>query len=194
MKSILLVLLAPLYSFAQSVVSSGPIRNALIYDELETEKIIEYISTNGQHIKLGDTLRIGKPYKGSRRFSTICSGKNSLAEELIYGVEFLHRRAAADLFIITSIRQRKSNKSGKPPRVLVYGINPLMADYNRDRTIVNYEDAIAIGEVLGLDDKPLSRAEAIEKLKEAKELLELGVITEAEYDLQKERYSKIILN
>jgi hypothetical protein len=61
----------------------------------------------------------------------------------------------------------------------------------QNRTVHNYEMAIEIGEVSN-PKRAMTRAEAIAKLKESKELLDLEMIKQAEYDALKAKLAPII--
>lgn len=65
-----------------------------------------------------------------------------------------------------------------------YGLLPVLIDY---------ETALELGEIKNPDGK-LNRDEAIAKLKEAKELLDLGVISEKEYNDLKTELTPTIVN
>ena len=59
--------------------------------------------------------------------------------------------------------------------------------------LIDYETALELGEIKNLKNK-LTKGQAIAKLKEAKELLELDVITQADYDKLKSELTPLILN
>jgi len=59
------------------------------------------------------------------------------------------------------------------------------------RTIGNLEKAILLGEIIS-PNAPMTRAEAIAKLKESKELLDLEIISQEEYDNLKVELTPII--
>jgi len=65
-----------------------------------------------------------------------------------------------------------------------YGLIPVLIDY---------DTALEVGEIKN-PNKKLTKEEAIAKLKEAKELLELGIITQEDYDKLKSEMTPIILN
>jgi hypothetical protein len=56
---------------------------------------------------------------------------------------------------------------------------------------IDFEEAIATGEI---QSKGFTKETAIAKLKEAKDLLDLGLMKQADYDKLKESLTKYILN
>lgn len=68
------------------------------------------------------------------------------------------------------------------------GTNTAMGKYG---SILNLEKAISMGEIIN-PNSPMTRAEAIAKLKESKDLLELEMMTQEEYDKLKSKLAPII--
>jgi chaperonin cofactor prefoldin len=64
---------------------------------------------------------------------------------------------------------------------------------NKYLSVMDTELAIESGEIL-LKNRKMTRDEAIAKLKESKELLDLGIIESAEYEKLKEELTPIIIN
>jgi hypothetical protein len=134
----------------------------------------EYYTKNGDILKLGDTLIIGIPIselgftyisQGGQRVSNTLSEKKILIDKLkTYG--------------------SKSNGYKMYAHFKGYGLLPVLIDY---------ETAFELGEIKNPNAK-LTKKQAIEKLKEAEELLDLGVLKEEEYLKTKEKLTKIILN
>ena len=69
--------------------------------------------------------------------------------------------------------------------------NPKL-DIFAGRTVLDIEKAINFREIVH-PNAPLSRDEAIAKLKEGNDLLNLGLITEEEYEVLKKELSPIIM-
>ena len=63
--------------------------------------------------------------------------------------------------------------------------------YSR-KTILNIEKALSSGEIFN-ENAPLSREDAIKKLKESKDLMELDFISKEEYEELRKKLSPIIL-
>ena len=71
------------------------------------------------------------------------------------------------------------------PNGRAFGINKYMS-------VVDYEKSVLAGEIKS-KNAPLTRDEAIAKLKESKDLLDLGIIDQAAYDKLKSELTPIIL-
>jgi hypothetical protein len=59
-------------------------------------------------------------------------------------------------------------------------------------TVTNLEPALESGEIIA-KNRPMNRAEAIAKLKESKDLLDLGLLKVEEYDKIKAKLTPIIM-
>ena len=59
-------------------------------------------------------------------------------------------------------------------------------------TILNLEQALTTGELLN-PNQPLTKEEAIKKLKESKDLMELGLLSKKEYNRLKKELTPLIL-
>lgn len=60
-------------------------------------------------------------------------------------------------------------------------------------SVTDYEKSVLAGEIKSLN-APLTRDEAIAKLKESKDLLDLGIIELEEYEKLKKELTPIIIN
>ena len=60
------------------------------------------------------------------------------------------------------------------------------------RTVIDIDKALEFNEIVN-ENRPLSRSEAISKLKESKDLFELGLLSEKEYNQIKKKLTPIIL-
>lgn len=133
-----------------------------------------YQTKNGFEIKVGDTLKLGVPTsdlgftyisQNGQRVSNTLAGKDVVIDKLkTYG--------------------NKRNGFKMYAHFKGYGLLPVLIDY---------ETALELGEIKNPDGK-LTRDQAISKLKEAKELLDLGVISEKEYNDLKKELTPIITN
>jgi hypothetical protein len=169
-----------------------------------------YKAKNGMEINIGDTLIIGEPSSLTTQtgltgtetvFSFILMGSLGLSQFSIFagGGQSLNIPASSrgDKIIIEKIfvNKYKSKKASEIPIV----INTRMSNMEKtkimtagsQRTITNIEKALSMGEII-LKNAPLTRQQAIEKLKEAKELLELDIILQSEYDALKKELTPII--
>ena len=60
------------------------------------------------------------------------------------------------------------------------------------RTVIDIDKALEFNEIVN-ENRPLSRLEAIAKLKESKDLFELGLLSEKKYNQIKKKLTPIIL-
>lgn len=133
-----------------------------------------YITKNNDSLKIGDTLTIGIPTsdlgftyisQGGQRVSNMLSEKKVIINKLkTYG--------------------NKTNGFKLYAHFKGYGLIPVLIDY---------ETAFELGEIKNSNAK-LTRKQAIEKLKELKELLDLGIINNEEYEKLKSELKPIIMN
>ena len=81
----------------------------------------------------------------------------------------------------------------KNPKVEVNSIKGFskMLSHSR-KTIVDIEQALSSGEIVN-PNAPLSRQEAIKKLKESKDLMEIDLLSKEDYEKLKEKLTPIIL-
>ena len=133
----------------------------------------EYLSKNNDIIKIGDTLIIGNP-TSDLGFTYIFQGGQRVSNTL-----------TTKKVIVTKIKSYGNQENGYKVYVHFtgYGIIPVLIDY---------ETAFELGEILNPKSK-ISRKQAIVKLKETKELLDLGVINIEQYEKEKAELIKIIL-
>ena len=122
----------------------------------------EYVAKSGDHIKIGDTLIIGTPTsnlgftyisQGGQRVSNTLSGKKIVIDQLkTYGT--------------------KSQGYKMYAQFKGFGLVPVLIDYDA---------AFETGEIKNHNAK-LTKEQAIKKLKEAKDLFDLQVISQQEYN------------
>ncbi|MDW5288748.1 hypothetical protein [Formosa sp. PL04] len=132
-----------------------------------------YLTKTGDSLKVGDTLTIGIP-TSDLGFTYITQGgqrvSNSLADKKV---------------IVHKLKTYGSAKSGYKMYVLFkgYGIN----------VFIDYDTALELGEINN-PNKKLTKTEAINKLKEGKDLLDLELITQDDYDKLKSELTPLIIN
>lgn len=169
MKKILLLLFALFFtaSFSQE--------NRAIYGEVTTRGTFdEYLSKNGDLLKVGDTLQIGIA-TGVDRFTYILQGNGNM-----------HPTHSGKKVKITKIFSAGRISSGLKVFINFRGFGLLPVH-------VDYETAFEVGEII-LPNRKMTRDQAIEKLKESKELLDLEVITTEEYEEIRKELIPIILD
>ncbi|WGF93984.1 hypothetical protein [Aequorivita marisscotiae] len=133
-----------------------------------------YITKIGDSLKVGDTLTIGIP-NSDLGFTYISQGgqrvSNTLADKKV---------------VVDKLKTYGTKKNG-------YKLYAHFKGYGLIPVLIDYDTALEVGEIKNPNRK-LTKEEAIAKLKEAKELLELGVITQADYDKLKSEMTPLILN
>ena len=166
-------------------------------------------------MKVGDTLTIGTAYNKKGRnilgdlFSNIATGniKGTTKEP-----DYLPHSYNGQKVIIESIYVMHEkynvynplyNRKEMPLYILVYAKRPKVQNVNiknistalshKRITIVDIEKAFSLGEVIN-PVKKLNREEAIKKLKEAKDLFELDLMSKSEYEKLRLELTPIITN
>ena len=167
MKTITLILVfitAAMLGKSQSI-ESGKVTDDGIYTT--------YIAKSGDTIEIGDTLTIGKP-SGEFGFVYITQGSQRVQSWM-----------AGKKIAIYKMRGYGTKKSGYKLYLLFkgFGIVPVFLDY---------DSAIETGEVINPKAR-LTREQAISKLKESKDLLDLQLMTQVQYDSLKKKLAPIIM-
>lgn len=177
-----------------------------------------YTTQAGHTLSLGDTLLLAYPStrssqayvrqaggndaqidsKEQQRFEFIQFGKRLiLRNNQFYSNQspdaYPSSRLSGEPVLIKEIVAIHKGSRKKPLAVyLVLGEqNNRAFGFYKHLTVADVENALTYGEIQ-LKNVPLSRAEAIERLKEAKELLDLGIITQEEYLNTKAKMTPII--
>jgi len=166
MKKILLLLLIANCSLSYSQIAE-------FGNLLKKSTFNEYLSRSGDTIKIGDTLIIGIPTsdlgftyisQGGERVSNTLAGKSIKIDQLkTYGT--------------------KSQGFKMYAQFKGFGLVPVLIDY---------DTALETGEIKN-PNAGLTKEQAIKKLKETKELWDLGVISETEYNVIKNKLTPIII-
>jgi hypothetical protein len=142
------------------------------YNQVEKGEYQSYISKHGDTINAGQQLTLGIPStdygfrfisQGGERVANFLSGKTVFIDKL---KAWGNRRQGYKIY---------AHFSG-------YGMLPVLIDY---------DSAVETGEVL--NPNFISREQAISKLREAKELFDLEIISQEDYEKQKQKYTPIIL-
>jgi len=140
----------------------------------------EYLSPDNGSFKVGDTITIGKPATG-KDFS--CVGIAGLMGQSLVPADIKLSGSKAVIKKIEIQFNTLTIKTFKPlSHVASFGFN-----------ITNIELAIANGEVKSNGkSNEMSSVEALSKLKTEKEKLDLGVITQEQYEVKKKELMKFI--
>jgi len=147
---------------------------------------------DGSVIRLGDTLTIGgSADKALNTYTTLQVGRYSLgmamagAVPVYYGLTIKGSKVVVDRIRIWRGMGRVS---------VVADLKQLEVSSNALYSYVgclNFELAVTQGEVIN-PNAPITRDQAIEKLKEAKDLLDLDMMTQNEYDAIRAEVTPII--
>ena len=169
-------------------------------------KFQSYLTKSGSIISLGDTLILGVPNGGNRSesslqggdtystFSTVMMG--TMGGSLFTGPVFIGSAHQGSEIIVEDIYAYHAGMS----RNTVINIMIFAKDYKTGtgkskmisgRTIMGIEQAMNLGEIKLLN-APMTKQEAIAKLKESKDLLDLEIISQKEYDELKDELTPII--
>ncbi len=139
------------------------------------KNIDAYISKAGDTLRIGDSLVIGK-MSSDQHFQFI-NQMNQFGGSQLTGYKLKVRKLIV----------QKTNKKRKPIVWVDFkgwGLAPVY---------ISYEQALEAGEVIN-PKANMTRQEAIDKLKEAKDLLDLELMTREQYDMLKEKLAPIIMN
>lgn len=143
------------------------------FNELtETGKFIEYITKSGDTLRVGDKLTIEKP------------SADSHFNYLTQGNQFVSVSLSGKEIEVSQLKAWGESRNG-------YKMYAGFKGYGIP-VLIDYESAVANGEIINPKAKP-TREQAIAKLKEAKDLMDLGLITPAKFDSLKVELSPLIM-
>lgn len=161
---------------------------------------------DGNAISIGDTIKIGKPGTNNSRFTAVAgqgistkSTFTTLSFGSPVGGALLSAISNDDGMLLASwsetemIVHRIFVTHTKYSRNSTLNIGVIMKelDGNRKATTHSIESSMGLGEVYLLN-RLMTREEAIAKLKESKDLLDLEMISQEEYDALKAELTPII--
>lgn len=156
-----------------------------------TTDLTSYQAKDGTIFKVGDKLSFGKT-SSNNNFACLYLGRYTIGNALLTGPPTqLNARYQKDEVIIDRIFVNHTKMSRKSPLYVIMFVLAPNSTGNKARTIMDYEKAVDLGEVIN-PRAPMSREQAIAKLKESKDLLDLGVITQVKYDSIKSTLTPII--
>ena len=174
------------------------------------QKIQSYKTKEGMLIKIGDELTIGKTQTGNKtneNFKYITVGKvrntNQEKSKRLSYRNSGNKVIVKDIFV-THIKENNklwTSRKHTPLYVSIYVKNPnkgigsgsikSAVSGTSIRTILDIEKALEAKEIINPNAK-ISKEEILEKLREAKDLLELEMITQKEYEEIKKEIRKHI--
>lgn len=193
MKKIVALIAILLYStfFSQTTLVENAINFAQVKElkekkdakELTKEGITQYTASNGTIVKIGDKFRINRPEGGTKTFISI-TNKPTVMDG--FGGTFNPTVGAS--MSNTEIAIKKIYIAGSKK----YGFQTfaeLETCGTCNNLLVDIELAIETKEI---KTDGMTREEAIKKLKEAKDLLDLDMMKKEEYESLKEKLAPII--
>tara|TARA_R110000764_G_C10837587_1_gene363647 strand:+ start:24 stop:641 length:618 start_codon:yes stop_codon:yes gene_type:complete len=159
-------------------------------------KTKEIVFRDGNTFKVGDTIALGNSSGNNlERYQTIYSGKITLGKALLMGSQLPTLKAYTiianngSFFVIESITVNRSmGKVG-----CTFFLKDKDAKGLATRYLTAYSTSVQSGELLN-PNAPLTRKEAISKLKESKDLFDLDMMSKEEYDAIKLELTPIIKN
>jgi hypothetical protein len=174
-----------------SVSSTILAQKTITYDEMKTItkgafENIEcdvYTAKDGFSYKVGDTLKIGRP-STNKTFAFITTGGTAAA---LSGTapEPLNVNSSGTNTIIKKIAVGGTKKMGFKIYVVGKGNCGICPN-----NMIDFEEALATGEI---QSKGMSREQAIAKLKEAKDLVDLGMMSKEDFEKLKSELTPIII-
>jgi len=186
MKKVLIVLTLVL----GTLVSNGQKR--ITFEEMKTftksmfeaADFDEYVGVDGHTYKIGDTLKIGRP-SSNKTFAFIDQSFGALS--MIAGTppEAVTASSSGTNSIIKRIYVVGTKRMGYKIYFIGKGWIGMGPQY-----YINVEEAIAVGELKSFG---MNRDEAITKLKEQKELFDLGMVTKEDFEKIKNELTPFII-
>lgn len=136
----------------------------------ERGEYTSYVGSDGGVYKIGDRIKIGVP-SSNKTFAFIWMGDGILTP-----LEPLPAAQSGSETEIKKIFVAGNKRSGYSVTMRTKGVTGLL-NYT-----IQFENALATGEIKG---SGMTSDEALSELKKAKDKLDLGIITQEEYDLKK---------
>ena len=168
------------------------------------EKFAAIKLQDGSILNVGDVIQIGQP-SGSNVVRSVNTGLfNSTASNkqafqfllagrfgmsALNGMNYLPGDFVARKVTIKEIKASHTSIVGSKKSPLTYWL--ILDLGNSVSTVLNLDQAFSTGELIN-PKRPMNRTEAIAKLKESKDLLDLGMIKQDEYDKIKTDLTAII--
>ncbi|SHJ67183.1 hypothetical protein SAMN04487911_13010 [Arenibacter nanhaiticus] len=196
-------------------------QNASVFQQIKNNtKILKYTAADGSVLAVGDTLVIGYPSgsttsttavgggyrvgaakarsKTKSSFQTIIMGKPAGFGNVMAAMGGEEPNTAGaemqgEIVVISemSVFHKGSRKKPLKLTVLLGDPNGRAFGINKYMSVTDYEKSVLSGEIKSIN-APMTREEAIAKLKESKDLLDLGIMAEDEYQALKEELTPII--
>lgn len=196
MKNLIIIpiLLLAYCGFAQRTLSYAQCDSVAITSMLSNGDVIDtFIMKDSSRLYAGLPLKLGKPFNNGENFTYVVFGEYTIGKAFMGSIVMLNKAMSMEEVVLTAIKvgHTKLNKNS-PVEIYLYVTNPKLGKGANNRTIFKVERAIETGELIN-PNSAMTKEQAIAKLKEYKSLLDLGVITNEEYEKHKAELSKIIL-
>jgi hypothetical protein len=166
-------LILPKIYFAQEVVKFDDVQNGLV----DKGQYTSYIAKDGSTYNVGDKIKFGTPSGVNGKFVTI-QKFDIMLNVYVVGAEAINTSAEIKKFRVTGTK-----RAGYKVQLQTKGMTGI------DNYFVYLEDAILIGEIKSFG---MTSDEALSELKKAKDKLDLGIISQEEYDLKKAELTPFI--
>lgn len=178
-----LLALVAIVSFGQKRITAEEIKT-FTKGAFEVSNFDEYLASDGHLYKVGDTLKLGRP-SSNKTFAFV--EENTGALGVLGGVQPTGAPASVSgsNSIIKRIYIGGTKKSGFRVYMMGKGLCALCPQYS-----INFEEAVAVGELKSLG---MNKENAIAKLKEQKELLDMGMISKEEFEKTKTELTPYIM-
>jgi hypothetical protein len=180
---------------AQRSLTSAELRDISIATQFSNgDEILELTLPDGSVIKKGSELVFGKPINNSSNYTRVYFGYMSLGKALLVTPVAMPGSWVGTKLIVDKLKvQHKKLSKESELAVMLYVQDPTLSSAlgGNNRTITDIEMALTTGEIIN-PNAEMSREQAIAKLKESKDLLDLGLLTQEEYDTLKAKLTPII--
>jgi hypothetical protein len=176
------IMIISLSSFAQQI-NFEQVKAIKERKEIPNDDITQYTASNGSIIKIGDKFRINRPEGGAKTFVSITNKRTALQ--------------GFDPKFIETVNTSMSNTDITVKSIYIIGSRKLgfktLAELRTcdlcNNLLVDIELAIETKEIR---TNGMTSEEAISLLKSEKEKLDLGIITQSEFDSKKAELIKYI--
>lgn len=180
---------------AQRSLTSADLKDVSIASQFSNgDEILEIILQDGSVIKKGSELVFGKPVNNSSSYTRVYLGYVTLGKALLVTPVAMPGSWVGTTLVVDKLKvQHKKLSKESELSVMLYVQDPSMSSAlgGNNRTIFDIEMAINTGEIIN-PNASLTREQAIAKLKESKDLLDLGLMTQDDYDSLKAKLTPII--
>jgi hypothetical protein len=180
---------------AQRSLTSSELKDISIASQFSNgDEILEFTLPDGSVIKKGSEFVFGKPINNSSSYTRVYFGYMSLGKALLVTPVAMPGSWVGTKLVVDKLKvQHKKLSKESELAVMLYVQDPTLSSAlgGNNRTITDIEMALNTGEIVN-PNAAMSREQAIAKLKESKDLLDLGLISQEEYETLKSKLTPII--